>query len=91
MCSFTSYLKFHFSQYTCLCKQLRFLLKLSQIFGQLYEAIRLCTTDTREARSITRPETAIQACFTTQKRHLLKPASSSLNNAEGQYAGVAIH
>ena len=32
----------------------------------------------------TRPDTTIQACHTTQKRCILKPALSSLSNAEGQ-------
>jgi len=30
--------------------------------------------DSHEARSFTRPNTTIQACHTTQKRNLLKPA-----------------
>ena len=36
------------------------------------------TSDSGQARSFTKPETAIQACYITQKRHLLKPAMSTV-------------
>ena len=46
------------------------------LFVQPYESIHLYITNFHEARSITRPKTTIQACHTTQKRHMLKPVSS---------------
>ena len=46
------------------------------LFVQPYESIHLCITNSHEARSITRPKATIQACHTTQKRHLLKLVSS---------------
>jgi len=51
-------------------------------FGQLYDFMHSFTADSLEDRSFTRPDTAIQACHTTQKRHMLKPA---LSNADGPH------
>ena len=52
------------------------------------------TTDSWQARPFTRPDTAIQDIYTTKKKYLLKPASSSLSSTECQnkwYDSVAIH
>ena len=55
-----------------------------KMFGQQYQAIHQQTTDSYQARPFTMAENAIRS-HTTQKRCLLKPALSSLSNAEGQF------
>jgi len=49
-------------------------------FGQLSEITKPFVTDPLGARPFIRPNTIIQAFHAS---HLLKPASSSLSNAEG--------
>ena len=59
-------------------------LNMGQTSRQHYQAIHQYTIDSCQARPFTRPDTAIQDLYTTQKRHLLKPASSSLGSTECQ-------